>query len=514
VVELDVKAFAADLQQSLREAADGGGKWRALVEQGLLLAYQSQDTSGLCEVVQAIVSILDAQGRQLDAIAEVEHAIAEGRDNPNALAMLWSMKATFEATTGQLSEARRSSKHAMDLANVATDAFARAKATVNASIVRLVTFDVNYAAGGPLIPDCGHAGIADNLFLQSYVIPVGLALGRLRDTHPRMRSFRLQATQAQHQYRLGDAVGFEAAEAVARGGVDLPEDLAIPRWNWLAQWRLSLLRLRTHLLRRDWDRARAEMNVALRARRHAGDADLDRMAGLEALFGAYFEDDTTSSFSPDPPDRQPHLLNLAGTLMTAEAVAIRGSQTAGQRWLDWLQVSLPTDVVTSCEWPVCRLRLLALLALRAGDVRVAKRLFDDARGWAEAHGYPVELATAKLQLGELLRHGTPAAEKLGSILRRDGTAELRTFAIDAAPQAHLVTMISPWRRQAELLPALTRRELEVLAALDRGLTYRAIAAELGVKWSTVQTLAHRCYEKLEVSGKQAAAARAREFGLL
>jgi DNA-binding NarL/FixJ family response regulator len=54
----------------------------------------------------------------------------------------------------------------------------------------------------------------------------------------------------------------------------------------------------------------------------------------------------------------------------------------------------------------------------------------------------------------------------------------------------------------------------VLSLLARGQSYRQIADVLGVRWPTVQTLAHRCYRKLGVSGKVKATEVARDHGLI
>jgi len=61
---------------------------------------------------------------------------------------------------------------------------------------------------------------------------------------------------------------------------------------------------------------------------------------------------------------------------------------------------------------------------------------------------------------------------------------------------------------------LTPRELEVLRVLVTGRTYAATGEQLGIAGPTVQSFAHKIYEKLGVSGRQAAFVRAQELGLL
>ncbi len=61
---------------------------------------------------------------------------------------------------------------------------------------------------------------------------------------------------------------------------------------------------------------------------------------------------------------------------------------------------------------------------------------------------------------------------------------------------------------------LSPREMGVLALIADGLSNREIAARLNVSPNTVKTHVARVLEKLEVSRRTAALARARELGLL
>jgi LuxR family transcriptional regulator, maltose regulon positive regulatory protein len=64
------------------------------------------------------------------------------------------------------------------------------------------------------------------------------------------------------------------------------------------------------------------------------------------------------------------------------------------------------------------------------------------------------------------------------------------------------------------LEALTRRELEVLRLLVAGTSVKASAKALGVSPNTVKTHTRHLFEKLGVSSRLEAAARARDLGLL
>lgn len=61
---------------------------------------------------------------------------------------------------------------------------------------------------------------------------------------------------------------------------------------------------------------------------------------------------------------------------------------------------------------------------------------------------------------------------------------------------------------------LSEREMEVLTLIAGGLSNKEIAAQLHVSPNTVKTHVARVLEKLEVSRRTAALARARELGLL
>lgn len=511
----NVREFALKLQQALREeAATGTDRWRTAVEDGLSAAYAAGDIVALCDVVQAIVSLLDGQGRHRDAVSEIGHAIALAGDEPNALAMLHSMRATLLAACGELGAAAQAVSDAERAVQRADVLFAVAKCRANCTAARLLALGPDaIATNGFGLEAPADARTADVLFLMSYVIPYQFATGSRADAHPWLRTFRLQAGAVNHEYRLADARIFEAAEAAIGHPLE-PADLGeIPRWHWLGNWRAAVLRFREQVLRRNWADAEASLTILLRARRRAGHAQLDDIDGFELLLSALLERADPGRGEPRLPVSV-HLLNLPSVLAAAEAVALDGSQHAALAWFQWFDSSLPPWIATSLEWPVSRWRLQALLALRAGNERAAKRDLERALQWATVAAYPVELAAAQVQLSELLRHRGAGAERVWRDLREQGSDSLRAAGLDATVFAYAVARTAPARGKDGLTSQLTPRETEVLGYLAEGLTYRAVGDLMGVKWTTVQTLAHRCYEKLEASGKQAAVAKARELGIL
>ena len=508
-----VRDFALDLQQALR--ADGGAgseTWRTAVEQGLSQAYAAGDIVALCDVVQAIVSLLDAQGRLRDAVSEIDHALVLARTDANARAMLYSMRATLLAACGDVPGVTQAVTDAQESLRSADIPFAVAKCELNCATARLSLLDPAADEHSLDLHPHGDARTADTLFLMSYLIPFRFAMGAGSESHPLVRTFRIQATSANHEYRLSDARLFEAAEGTIVSPLRMFRFGDPPKWHWLGNWRAAVLRFRQSVLSRDWAGAEESLQALLRARRRSGHAQLDPIGGFEMLFLALREraDDAGDAFRPP---EAVHLLSLPSVFAGAEAVALDGSQHAATEWYRWFEANIPAGVTTSLEWPVSRWRIQALLALRAGNERAAKRDCERAIEWATAAKYPVELAAAQLQLSELLRH-RGGANRSWRQLREAGSDGLRAVGLDPAVFAYAVARTAPAGGKDGLASKLTPRETEVLAHLADGLTYRAVGDLLGVKWTTVQTLAHRCYEKLDASGRRAAVARARELGIL
>ena len=78
--------------------------------------------------------------------------------------------------------------------------------------------------------------------------------------------------------------------------------------------------------------------------------------------------------------------------------------------------------------------------------------------------------------------------------RRDASQSLLGAGIDPGPHALPVARALSRGAGMDLGGHLAPREVEVLRKLADGLSYKETAAALGVKPSTVQTLAHRSYE--------------------
>ncbi len=512
---IDVSSYAERLQRDLRrlDAEGSPDEWRALVERGLSEAYRQRDSLGLVAILQVIVSFLDATGRLDAAVREIEYAIDVADDDADALAMLAAMRSTFLIVQGRVSEAAESLELAGNAINSAHLPLSSHKYRALAAAVQLVALsDVEPAA----VDRLAHARAdGDSLLLMSYHLPYLYARGQRSLAEVRLRAFRLTAESVNHQYRLADAAIFAAADsAVSRPG-GAPAIDSIPRWNWLARWRAQLLRFHAAHHSETPQRAEEELRALGEVHDQAGDADLDGIGAFVAYHLAQSSGGQATVELALP--KAVHLLNLPAVLAGAEAVALAGSQALAARWLAWLQEELPRWVRTSLEWPVSRARIEALLALRRGTLRAADESFEQAIVWADEADYPCELAAAQIQWAELRLHHSGSPGRVGEqhrAMREQAWEALNRRGIVPVRFAYEVARLSAWTRSQSLHPRLTPRELEVLALLSEGLSYKAIGERLGVKWPTVQVLAHHCYEKLGVSGKGPAVQTARELGIL
>ena len=77
----------------------------------------------------------------------------------------------------------------------------------------------------------------------------------------------------------------------------------------------------------------------------------------------------------------------------------------------------------------------------------------------------------------------------------------------------IATLLSRQRSVEAQLERLTAREKEVLRLMAEGLPSRAIAAELGISYTTIRTHIRSLGSKLAVHSKLEAIVKARELGL-
>ena len=107
-----------------------------------------------------------------------------------------------------------------------------------------------------------------------------------------------------------------------------------------------------------------------------------------------------------------------------------------------------------------------------------------------------------MQFGELCASAdVKMAERTWKAHRREGAEALKSRGYDPVPHAYAVAHSLTLSTRNRLAERLTRREVQVLGLLADGLSYRKVAEQLEVAAPTVQTLAHRVYQKLGVSGR-------------
>jgi DNA-binding CsgD family transcriptional regulator len=513
-----VSEYARGLQEELRKLrGNGPEEWREAIDRGLGEAFQRRDMPGLVEIVKIGVSILDAAGRGASAASQITHALNIAKDDPGSMALLSAWRGCFLGACGHTSEALEDAARAERAIPGVSDARAASEASCHAMAIRLLALEtVSLETVDRLVHLTGEGPTgAAQLFLSSYHIPLLYACGQRSEVAPRQESFRLAAQAARHEWRLADAAVFSNAERALHEPITPPSLDSISPWNWVARWRLQLLRFRAAHLRGNVAEAEVELEALLELKAAAGDADLDPSDAFQA-FERVHRDPGGFPVQVEPP-RTVHLMNLPSILAGAEAVAIGGSQALANQWLSWLNRFLPPRIETSLEWPVSRARIEALLALRNAEPRRANELLEKAAEWADQAGYPCELAIARVQIAELHLHHDPNPSRTSAALTTKqslGWEDLRSRGIEPARFAYQVARLSAWTKGQSLHARLTPREIEVLALLAEGLTYKQIGQAIGVKWPTVQVFAHHCYEKLEAPNRAAAVLAAREQGIL
>ena len=140
------------------------------------------------------------------------------------------------------------------------------------------------------------------------------------------------------------------------------------------------------------------------------------------------------------------------------------------------------------------LALISSIRSASRDIKVVALILEEAEGEvipvAEAgvHGYVTHDASAK----ELVQ--TIHASRAGELRCSPRTAR------------HLLRRVSHLATRRHPLSALTTREVEVLAFVERGMSNRNISRSLGIEVATVKNHVHNILEKLQVRRRGEAAA--------
>ena len=194
----------------------------------------------------------------------------------------------------------------------------------------------------------------------------------------------------------------------------------------------------------------------------------------------------------------------------------------------------PLRVLIADDHPLFRMGLA--LALRAEGHEVVVEAENGRQAVERARHAEVDVVLLDVRMPEL--DGISACRDITTGANPPTVVMLTTFdepaviqaARDAGASAYLSKETAPrelarmlrnilaaperdWMPEVAL-PELTPREAQALAAMARGLSNKAIAAELGISPDTVKDYLENVYRKLDVRDRVSAVRRAAELGLV
>ena len=517
-VETPLEAYVAAARRRMANL-DGPGEstWRDIVERGLGEAYANGDFAGLTFVIQLLVNLLESQARIPEAVEEIDHGLRFVRIDPSATASLEALKAPMLAMLAEADEALELAGRARENAAAHLTGERRAKAFALTETARFM---------GLAGPTPAYVSVADalmhehrpldHLYVLSWQLAFMATAMETEETRPLVRSFRAITERERSRFRGLEAPVFERWLAIV-GNTQMPAREPGDGFGAtgrglgahpLAAWRTACLDFHQALAQRNWAAATIALQSIDRRRTRPG-SDTGMIAPFEALYAAVSGEGEVPEITP-PPVNRVVLTNLAAAISGAHAVALAGSHPQALLWLDWVTKARRRGIESCLEAPVSLHRLQGLLALRAGKLPLARKSLDLAARRAAEGGRVVEAALARLQAEELkAKTASPGDGTLVAARRR--VAEL---GIDPVPHLYAVHNASDAAAAASPRPLLTPRETEVLRELALGHSYKGVAQDLGISWTTVQTLSHRVYNKLSVSNRVEAIAAGQKLGLL
>ncbi len=182
-----------------------------------------------------------------------------------------------------------------------------------------------------------------------------------------------------------------------------------------------------------------------------------------------------------------------------------------RRALDTLEVHGVADT------PGAGMAHVALGAALAGrsELEEAGKLLDRGLANLRARGQPLDIVDALLVSAPVRR--TLEATAPARAMLEEARNLLATCPDPGVLSARLVEVarrLTPAHRRIEGESDLTERELEVLRYLAEGLSKREIGKELFVSFNTIHSHTRSIYQKLLVSTRQDAIARAQELGAI
>ena len=112
---------------------------------------------------------------------------------------------------------------------------------------------------------------------------------------------------------------------------------------------------------------------------------------------------------------------------------------------------------------------------------------------AGAHGYILKTARPA-KLIEAIRDSLEGGAPMTPVIAKKVLENFKKQPVNANPD----------------MPQLTARENEILAALEKGMSYKMIAAEQNISWHTVNSHVKKIYEKLHVHSATEAISKLRK----
>lgn len=195
------------------------------------------------------------------------------------------------------------------------------------------------------------------------------------------------------------------------------------------------------------------------------------------------------------------LAGLAGLLDAADDVTVVGTARDGEELVALALDHRPELVVTDLRMPVLDgIGATARIREALPDTRVlVLTTYDTDDGILAA----IEAGAS----GYLLK-AAPEAELLAAIRSVAGGE------VVLAPRVAALLVGRVAKAQAPSMPALSRREVEVLRLVAAGRSNREVAAELFLGEATVKTHLQHVFTKLDVDDRTHAVTRAMELGLI
>ena len=514
----DVRSRTVDLRGRLAQARKNltasdrldQKRWREFTDDALAEAQDRGDIDALIQVAQFAIYVLEAEKRYDDMVAEADHFLQLVPESSAAAGVMLALKASVMTAIAE-------PEHARAVLSESETLLERAGPSPPLrwmSFLEIVRFQLLMPPSErfpSLLRRLTEAkGASDLLFLLNWYIPSLALRGNPKEASPFVRDVSALAENMSHTWRVVDALAFRSWLDILSGrAIDGPKS---GQPNPLALWRIACLSLHNALLFRNPLGAQTALGDLRHAFDNLGSWDAGPLSAWQSLVEAEFLAEPTTT-KVGVPTLKLTAVSAGAWMAGAMAAALRGSAADATAWIPHVRRLLRAGIKSSLEYPVSLLRIEGLLNLRAGDIRRARRSLEEAAAWAGEAGYPIEAAAAQIQWAQVSAHELPGGRTAWTDSSAEARKKLTSLGIDPTPFAFAVERILAERRGADTT-ILTPREIEVLRLLAEGMTYKEVAARLGIAWPTIQTHAHRIYEKLGVHRKADAVRVASNFDLL